>query len=178
MASNSWMNKYTNCRNMNEARFFWFFLYMIDLRNLDKENKVVNLLCKLLIYSKFYFPQLRWMADPRSARRRSFVADLDTTNLEPEAIMNEQLENSAKPSGTTDDSNAAKKEPFGTNDDGTLSCGFCGKVYKQVGYMRKHLSTLHDVADLSLICQKCLKNFETKKKLTRHEGMKGDCSKL
>ena len=51
MASNSWMNKYTNCRNMNEARFFWFFMYMINLRNLDKENKVVNLLCKLLIYS-------------------------------------------------------------------------------------------------------------------------------
>lgn len=37
----SWMNKYRNCRNMNEARFFWFFLYLIDLRNLDKENKVI-----------------------------------------------------------------------------------------------------------------------------------------
>ena len=36
----SWMNKYKNCWNMNEARFFWFFLYLIDLRNLDKENKV------------------------------------------------------------------------------------------------------------------------------------------
>jgi hypothetical protein len=51
MVSYSWMNKYSNCRNMNEARFFWFFMYMIDLRNLDKENKVVNLLCILFIYS-------------------------------------------------------------------------------------------------------------------------------
>ena len=151
---------------------------MIDLRNLDKENKVVNLLCKLLIFSKFYFPQLRWLADPRSARRRSFVADPDTINLEPEANMNEQLDNSTKPSGTCDDAIAAKKEPFATNDDGSLSCGFCGKLYKQVGYMRKHLRALHDVADLSLRCQKCLKNSETKKKLTRHEGMKGDCTKL
>ena len=49
MASNSWMNKYSNCRNMIEPRFFCFFMYMIDLRNLDKENKVVNLLCILLI---------------------------------------------------------------------------------------------------------------------------------
>ena len=118
------------------------------------------------------------MADPRSDRRRSFVSDLDTINLEPEASMNEQLDASNKPSGTSDVANAANKEPFGTNPDGSLSCRFCGKVYKQVGYMRKHLSATHDVADLSLRCQKCLKNFETKKKLTRHEGMKGDCRKL
>ena len=34
------MNKYTNCRYMNESRFGWFFLNLIDLRNLDKESKV------------------------------------------------------------------------------------------------------------------------------------------
>ena len=79
------------------------------------------------------------MADPRTARRRSFVADLDTINLEPEASMNEKLATSSKPSGTSDEANTANKEPFGTNEDGTLFCRFCGKVYKQVGYMRKHL---------------------------------------
>ena len=51
----SWMNKYTNCRNMNEARFFWFFLYLIELRNLDKENKVALKNCSnnlmMLIFS-------------------------------------------------------------------------------------------------------------------------------
>ena len=37
------MNKYINCRNMNEAIFFWFFFYLIEMRNLDKENKVLYL---------------------------------------------------------------------------------------------------------------------------------------
>ena len=37
----SWLNKYNNCRNMNEARFYFFFLYLIDLRNLSKEKKVI-----------------------------------------------------------------------------------------------------------------------------------------
>lgn len=38
----SWLNKFHNCRNMNEARFFFYFLYLIDLRNLDKEKKVIQ----------------------------------------------------------------------------------------------------------------------------------------
>ena len=37
----SWLNKYNNCRNMNEARFYFFFLYLIDLRNLSKEKRYV-----------------------------------------------------------------------------------------------------------------------------------------
>ena len=45
----SWLNKFRNCRNMNEARFFFFFLYLIDLRNLDKEKKV-NLLFQPFLY--------------------------------------------------------------------------------------------------------------------------------
>ena len=68
-------------------------------------------------------------------------------------------------------------EPFGTNEDGTIYCNFCGKVYKQIGYMKKHLLSTHEVDDLSLKCRKCQKTFETQKKLSRHEGMKSDCLK-
>ena len=69
-------------------------------------------------------------------------------------------------------------EPFSTRDDGSFVCNFCCKVYKQMGYMKKHLDSNHEVQDLvSFRCKKCKKMFDTKKKLTRHENMKSDCSK-
>ena len=110
------------------------------------------------------------MADPRSARRRSFVADLQAVNLEPydDGVAVEALD--VKPDN---------EEPFAKKDDGTFACNLCGKVYKQVGYMKKHLSSNHDINDqVSLKCNKCEKMFDTKKKLTRHEKMKTDCRKL
>ena len=63
----AWMNKYTQCRGMNEARFFWyennlydlgfifpirFFLYLIDMRNNAKEKKLRMLLGKITLISK------------------------------------------------------------------------------------------------------------------------------
>ena len=40
---------------MNEARFFWFFLYLIEIRNLDKENKVnmtvINMKHSIIFFS-------------------------------------------------------------------------------------------------------------------------------
>ena len=40
----SWLNRYKNCRNMNEGRFFLYFLYLIDMRNNEKEKKLRRLL--------------------------------------------------------------------------------------------------------------------------------------
>ena len=71
-----------------------------------------------------------------------------------------------------------KDEPYSKREDGTLLCNVCGKIYKQLGYMKKHLTSNHNIQDLvSFFCRKCNKVFDTKKKLTRHETMKGDCSK-
>ena len=52
------MNRFTQCRNMNEARFFWFFFYLIDLRNNAKEKK------------------LRFLLDPRSHERKDYCTSL------------------------------------------------------------------------------------------------------
>ena len=43
---------------MNEARFFWFFLYLIDLRNNAKEKK------------------LRFLLDPRSEERKEYCTSI------------------------------------------------------------------------------------------------------
>ena len=114
------------------------------------------------------------MADPRSAGRKSFVANLKFVTLEPTGgFYDEATCTTTKMEAPT----TSMEEPFGTNEDGTLTCNSCGKKYKKVGYMRKHLLT-HGVTKMLLQCKKCQKTFKTQKKLTRHEGMKSDCRKL
>ena len=112
------------------------------------------------------------MADPRSAGRRSFVADLKVVTLEPTGGLYGEATGTNNEAPTT-----STKEPFVTNEDGTLTCNSCGKRYKQMGYMRKHLLT-HGVSETLLECKKCQKTFDAQKKLTRHVGMKSDCRKL
>ena len=52
------MNWFMQCRNMSEARFFCFFLYLIDLRNNAKEKK------------------LRFLLDPRSQERKDYCTSI------------------------------------------------------------------------------------------------------
>ena len=35
-----WLNRFKNMKQMNQARFKFFFLYMVDIHNLHIENKV------------------------------------------------------------------------------------------------------------------------------------------
>ena len=54
--------------------------------------------------------------------------------------------------------------------------GFYGKKYKLLGAMKRHLEKNHGASETAIFsCSKCKKHFDTKKKLTRHENMKGDC---
>ena len=70
-------------------------------------------------------------------------------------------------------------EPYSLLDSGSYACNFCGKLYKQIGSLKKHLLTNHEIEDLvSFRCKKCNNFFETQKKLSRHENMKSDCTKL
>ena len=67
--------------------------------------------------------------------------------------------------------------PYVSQENGFV-CGFCGKLYKRLGPLKNHLAKNHDSgSSLSYTCQKCDKDFDIKKKLTRHVYMKGDCSK-
>ena len=144
--------------------FVWFFFYLIEMRNLDKENKVLYLTTIITItYNTF---QLRWLIDPRSKKRNEALKDIKIVQLdsqhEEEVLIAEPL----------------KDEPILFNSDGTFACNVCGRIYKQIGYLHKHLASNHAANDLvNFRCQKCDKLFDTKKKLTRHEKNKTDCRK-
>ena len=109
--------------------------------------------------------KLRWLADPRSPGRKTFIDEVKSVMLE----LSEK---------NVDEQPVEVTEPFSTREDGSFICNLCCKVYKQLGYLKKHLVSNHNVVDFeTLRCKKCNKIFDTKKKLTRHENMKSDCSK-
>lgn len=119
-------------------------------------------------YSSFYhdpYFQLRWLADPRSKKRREFLETVEAVYLDTD----EPQMMTAKP---------LKDEPYILLENGTYLCNFCGKNYKQFGSLEKHLGTNHEIKDfVKLFCKKCNKLFDRRKKLARHENMKSDCAK-
>ena len=121
-------------------RFFWFFLYMIEMRNMDKEKK------------------LRWAMDPRSQERQDLVNCQQIHNL------------SDKVSVTVSDDRDIDREPYQEIVPGQFLCNICGKKYKQIGSLIKHLSVNHQIIDaVTFRCDQCNVLFPTKEKLTRHK---------
>ena len=121
-------------------RFFWFFLYMIEMRNMDKEKK------------------LRWAMDPRSQERQDLVNCQQIHNL------------SDKVSVTVSDDRDIDREPYQEIAPGQFLCNICGKKYKQIGSLIKHLSVNHQIIDaVTFRCDQCNVLFPTKEKLTRHK---------
>ena len=117
---------------MNEARFFWFFLYLIDLRNNAKEKK------------------LRSLLDPTSVERTAhcreqtrIVLGLDE-NSTPVLPLEPSL-------------------PYRQHENGSHACNYCGKQYKQLASLNKHLDKNHQLKDvITYQCDKCNQLFVTK----------------
>lgn len=134
----AWINRYTQCHGMNESRFFWFFLYLIDLRNNAKEEK------------------LRTLLDPNGEERKLYCDSLSKTLLTSSLSKKDVLP-------------LQPAQPYQEHDDGTYSCSYCARSYKQLGSLAKHLDTNHAITNaVSFKCSTCGKSFETKFKLTRH----------
>ena len=126
------------------------------------------------------------MADPRSAHRKQFVANLTFVTLSngsPESVssVSDSVSSDSIVSTVSDSSRMTQqvkpKDPFTVLEDQSLRCSLCGKIYKQKGSMKSHLKKNHNIADaIEFQCETCNKQFDSKKKLTRHQNSKSDCS--
>ena len=104
--------------------------------------------------------KLRWAMDPRSQERQDFVNCQQIHNL------------SDKVSVTVSDDRDIDREllPYQEIAPGQFLCNICGKKYKQIGSLIKHLSVNHQIIDaVTFRCDQCNVLFPTKEKLTRHK---------
>ena len=113
------------------------------MRNMEKEKK------------------LQWAMDPRSQERQEFVNRHQIHNFSANKIA-----------VTVSDEWDINREslPYQKIAPGQFLCIICGKKYKQIGSLIKHLNVNHKIVDaVTFHCDQCNVLFPTKQKLTRHK---------
>ena len=150
-----WLNDYKNLKTMNEPRFKFYLLYLIDLHNLHLENRISV------------------VANPLNIKRM-FVKETSSDGgilSESEASDKEPIENLMKEFNKC--INLVEKyevfeDCFTVNEDGQMKCKFCLGIYKREGHLRNHLENKHNNL-FKLMCSVCGGSFPDSSRLVRHK---------
>ena len=153
-----WITCHKNLKTMNEARFKFFLLYMIDNHNLHIEGKM-NTSNPL---------DEKWGPSSQELVLKSNISTVDILKgLEELTIDMKTAEKEVERNETVRLEECFTEEPVGI-----LNCNFCPGKYKREGHMKNHIETKHNMS-VELIC-KCGQIFiET----TRYLGHKKSCVK-
>ena len=140
------INRHTNCKSMNEARYFLFWMYNLDMHNLDIEGLDS---CMPDPRSEFRWTQIKIMkVDFKSLPQKQKMGFL------AEQFSKVDLENSTK----------AKIETVSK-----FSCELCNAGYQAEGYLKKHMSEKHGLGGGKLIeCLECGSFLSSKQALQKH----------
>lgn len=146
-----WINAFKNLKTMNEAHFKFFLLYVIDLHNLNIQNKLTS------------------VANPLNEDREieDIMAGLGSIDLEGETKLsgNEEKDDSKVEVEKVKDRGMRLEDCYRL-DDGVLHCKICPGTYKREGHMKNHVETKHNLV-VDLTC-KCGQLFTDTTKYCRH----------
>ena len=146
----TWINRFKNLKTMNEGRFKFFLLYMLDLHNLHIEKKVQKVSNPLNIERKKYITVSK--AEPNLTEK--LLVENDDTSVEKLVEEMSKVEISVK------------LETCYTEQAEKFLCKFCTGIYKMKGHLKTHLEVKHNkIIDLSCDCGKV---FCDMTKLGRH----------
>ena len=148
-----WINCYKNLKTMNEARFKFFLLYMIDNHNLHIEGKM-NTSNPL---DQKWGPSSQELVLKSKISPEDVLKDLEkltivTKNVEKEVERNEAVR---------------LEECFTEEPVGTLNCNFCPGKYQREGHMKNHIERKHNMT-VELLC-KCGQIFIETTRYLRHK---------
>ena len=139
------LNRFTQVKGMNESHFLFFFIYLLDLQNLDIEGR------------------LRSVANPFSAERKEIIEK----SYYDECIINDiPRDLTLLPSAPEDE--LEHIEAVVQNEKELFECQMCDAKYKHQGSLRKHTQKKHSIVQGLIVCELCDSKFQTKKPHTRH----------
>ena len=152
-----WLNEFKNMKTMNEGRFKFFIIYMIDLHNLHIEKSVDI------------------VANPLNKMRNTILdaqTDYCDEKTHTENKSDELCELMEFVMNIDDCSNGSDFESLIERSKDSLHCKLCPGVYKREGNMRNHLESKHGkVFDLKCACGQtysdCTKLLRHKKTCTK-----------
>ena len=148
------INSYKNCKSMNEAHFFIFFFYNMDLHNLRKEG-LISITNPTSHFRKDQvnapkieevdFKSLNQLCEPL-VTNLPFNCPLCSCGYETEGGLNKHI-NSKHPE---------------TNPNNPRACAICDKVLSSEQRLKTHLKT-------HLICKLCKEEFKSNFEMLSHK---------
>ena len=137
------VNQYSNCKSMNDPRFFLFWCYKFEMHNLDIEGLASSL------------------PDPRSTYRWDNINVLEPT-LEEDNLEEKEVENVIDLLKETHIANEPK-----------FKCEKCGATYDKKGYFETHLKKHENVmkptnSSEEYKCSICNKILQSRRNLDKH----------
>ena len=129
------VNSHSNCKSMNESKYFLLWLYNLDLHNLDIED-------------------LTCASDPRTEYRwqKIDIKEVDLSDIKKMTIMEE-------PSKLTD---MMKNIDIGEEKH---TCSDCGGAFKSEGYLKIHREKKHGDIVKPFMCSECNKILQSQRNL-------------
>ena len=140
------INSHTNCKSMNEAKYFLFWLYNLDLHNLDIEDLVSA-------------------SDPRTEYRwlKINIKKVDITQLQK--IKVDECMNGEK---NTIKDLEQKLGSITLDETASFVCKDCGGGFKSKGYLEQHREKKHGEILKPYKCDECDKILQSKRNLEEH----------
>lgn len=135
------VNSHSNCKSMNESKYFLFWLYNLDLHNLNVED----LVCA---------------SDPRTEYRwlKINIKEVDLTDLKKMTCSEEK----------TELEDLTEKLDSVKIGDGSFVCADCGGGFKSEGYLKLHRERKHGDIAKPFLCGECDKILQSKRNLEEH----------
>ena len=135
------VNSHLNCKSMNESKYFLFWLYNLDLHNLDIED-------------------LTCASDPRTEYRwqKIMINEVDLTDLKKMNINEDK---------TNEEDVTKMFENVKIRED-TFMCSDCGGAFKSEGYLQLHRERKHGDVIKPFMCSECNKILQSKRNLEEH----------
>jgi hypothetical protein len=133
------VNSHRNCKSMNEAHYFMFWLYNIDMHNLDVEGMASS------------------EPDPRSEYRweKLKIIEADLTQLETIDTELELIVNGVEAVTISSKIEAPR-----------FKCPDCGAGYETQGFLDRHSKKKHE--GTLFWCEECKKILSTRRTLNDH----------
>ena len=164
------VNSYSNCKSMNESRYFLFWCYNLDLHNHDRCNTVAATDPRMDFrwsQIKVKVPNLTNVSKiPTDCNVESLTEMVNTMELNPSEFICKDCGCGFQSQGYLENHKEKKhgeiSKPF--------ECPECSKILRSKRNLADHIVKIHRT------CKPCNETFETFEELNHHKKQHTTCS--